>query len=87
MRWFILKQNLDAVLQNGYLSAFDNVLKYISWVIHTSMYLQGTSDTYTSLQHYPQNNCFDGHKYELDYYMRHAEGTSDNRSHILQRTQ
>ncbi|KAL0950600.1 hypothetical protein HGRIS_007392 [Hohenbuehelia grisea] len=27
---------------------------------------------YVTLQHYPQNNCFGKHKYEIPYYMRHA---------------
>lgn len=27
-----------------------------------------------SVQHYPQNNCFGGHDYQVDYYMNHSEG-------------
>lgn len=26
-----------------------------------------------SLQHYPQNNCFGSYKYELPYYLQHAQ--------------
>ncbi|RDB22546.1 Beta-glucuronidase [Hypsizygus marmoreus] len=46
--------NLDNVLTDGYLAAFDNILKYVS------------------VQHYPQNNCFGRHAYEIPYYLQHS---------------
>ncbi|KAI0796859.1 glycoside hydrolase family 79 protein [Abortiporus biennis] len=31
---------------------------------------------YVTLQHYPQNNCFANHAYQLDYYLHHANAVS-----------
>ncbi|KAF8812249.1 hypothetical protein BYT27DRAFT_7220918 [Phlegmacium glaucopus] len=46
--------NLDALLDDGYISNFTSILKYIS------------------LQHYPQNNCFGSHAFDIPYYIQHA---------------
>lgn len=46
--------NLDALIDDGYITSFANILKYVS------------------LQHYPQNNCFGSYKYEIPYYVQHA---------------
>lgn len=50
--------NLDALLDDGYISNFTNILKYIS------------------LQHYPQNNCFGTHAFDIPYYIQHPNAVN-----------
>lgn len=67
-------QDLATTLQQGYLDAFKQQLKYITYVVQLPRALSPAHCT-ASLQHYPKNNCAGSNNLPtLGYYLDHSNG-------------
>lgn len=69
---FACFKDLNALLSDGYTSKFAGILKYISYDLSTlDSWIHFFDILHLRLQHYPQNDCFGKHLYDIPYYIQH----------------